>query len=166
MDLSLIAHTSTTIDAGPLSAEASGTLGTVLFFAYFLAAGSILFCVVKGKYGLAILAGILPVVGPVIGTVGAVRLAKPRSLWARYLYDREAMEQAIERHEPPINLSKIAPRSGKKSLLRCLAWEMIRILTDLKTWADRSIFDVVNRAPVSARRSSCRSSRHLRSNGW
>ena len=48
----------------------------------------------KGKYWFGLLA---LATGPTIAGVGAVRLAKPGSPWARRLYSREKMEQAIER---------------------------------------------------------------------
>jgi len=83
--------------------------GLPVFIALSLAAGSILFSLLKGKYGIAILFFLIPGVGVILSCVGAVRLAKPRSVWARYLYDRKTMEKAIERHEPPIDLQKYPP---------------------------------------------------------
>ena len=48
----------------------------------------------KGKYWFALLA---MVTGPIVGAVGAARLAKPDSPWARRFYSREKMARAIER---------------------------------------------------------------------
>ncbi len=48
----------------------------------------------KGKYWFGLLA---LVTGPTIGLVGASRLAKPDSSWARRLYSREKMQRAMER---------------------------------------------------------------------
>ena len=76
---------------------------------FTLAAASIvwfglIFSALKGKYGFLVLAFLVPGIGTIISVVGGIRLAKPRSYWARHLYDRKAMAAAIERHEPPINL--------------------------------------------------------------
>ena len=62
------------------------------------------FSAIKGKYGFVLLAFLIPGIGTILTVVGGIRLAKPRSYWARNLYDRKAMAAAIERHEPPINL--------------------------------------------------------------
>lgn len=85
-----------------------------ILIAISLAAGSILFNILKGKYGIALLVIFVPAVGLVLSCIGAVRLAKPRSYWARYLYDRKTMEKAIERHEPPIDLQKYPPPKLRK----------------------------------------------------
>jgi hypothetical protein len=52
-------------------------------------------CVTKGKYRLALLS----VFFPPIALVGAIRLARPGSSWARHRYEREPLqrERAIER---------------------------------------------------------------------
>ena len=78
-----------------------------------VAFGSVMFCLAKGKFGFAILAFVAPGLGIILCLVGAVRIAKPRSAWARWLYEREAMETAIERFEPPIDLDKIPPRGSR-----------------------------------------------------
>jgi len=80
-----------------------------ILVAISIAFGTILFNLLKGKYGIALLVIFVPVIGLALSCVGAVRLAKPRSYWARYLYDRKTMEKAIERHEPPIDLQKYPP---------------------------------------------------------
>ena len=55
----------------------------------------VLVCVLKGKYRLAALA--LPV--PVVAIAGALRLARPRSLWARRRYPAERIAAAAKRAE-------------------------------------------------------------------
>jgi hypothetical protein len=75
-----------------------------LVIVYSLMAFSVLFCAVKGKYGFVLLGMLIPVIGIPLCGVGAVRLAKPRSWWARHMYDRKVMLDAIDRHEPPIDL--------------------------------------------------------------
>jgi hypothetical protein len=47
----------------------------------------------KGKYGF----GVLAMVTYVFGIVGAIRLAKPDSPWARRFYSAEKMKLAMER---------------------------------------------------------------------
>ena len=77
-------------------------------------ASTSLFNVLKGKYGIALLVFTVPAVGLILSCVGAVRLAKPRSYWARYLYDQDLMAKAIERHEPPIDLEKYPKPKQRK----------------------------------------------------
>lgn len=55
----------------------------------------VLTCVLKGKYRLAILA--LPI--PVFSIGGAVRLARPRSVWARRRYSPARVAEAARRAE-------------------------------------------------------------------
>ena len=74
-----------------------------------LAVGSVLFNLLKGKYGIALLLFLVPGIGLVASCIGAFRLAKPRSIWADFLYDRKTMDRAIERHEPPIDLQRYPP---------------------------------------------------------
>jgi len=52
-------------------------------------------CALKGKYRLALVAAFLPPVA----VVGAVRLARPGSLWDRRRHDAEAHDRAVERAE-------------------------------------------------------------------
>jgi hypothetical protein len=54
---------------------------------------SILICVLKGKYRLAIIS--LPV--PLLAIGGAIRLARPGSIWARRLYSPARSEKAASR---------------------------------------------------------------------
>jgi hypothetical protein len=53
----------------------------------------ILICVLKGKYPTALLGLFLPPVG----WIGAVRLARPSSVWARHRYSQKRMERAERR---------------------------------------------------------------------
>lgn len=50
-------------------------------------------CVVKGKYSLALI-GIFV---PLVALVGAFRLARPRSVWSRHLYDARREDRARQR---------------------------------------------------------------------
>jgi hypothetical protein len=51
-------------------------------------------CLLKGKLAT----GIIGVVVPVVSAVGAVRLARPRSFWARRWYGEAAMRRSTERY--------------------------------------------------------------------
>jgi len=54
----------------------------------------------KGKGGLclvALVAGLIPGLGNAVALVGAIRLAKPNSWWARRWYDRAKMKAARAR---------------------------------------------------------------------
>jgi hypothetical protein len=50
-------------------------------------------CVLKGKYRTALFGLFLPPVG----LIGALRLARPRSIWARYRYRGQELERATHR---------------------------------------------------------------------
>lgn len=54
---------------------------------------AILVCVRKGKYSTAVLGVFLPPVA----WIGAIRLARPRSMWARHRYDPAKLERAQAR---------------------------------------------------------------------
>jgi hypothetical protein len=58
-----------------------------------LVAVSIIVCIAKGKYPTALFGAFLPVVS----IVGAIRLARPESRWARRRYSPEKVEQASKR---------------------------------------------------------------------
>jgi hypothetical protein len=79
--------------------------GGALIVAYHgLSVISAIVCLSKGKWIVGVIGFLL---WPV-GLVGAVRLARPDSFWARRLYDPEKMQRAIERYredqprEPPV----------------------------------------------------------------
>ena len=57
----------------------------------------IVISLLKGKY-LMTLVGLFFLGNLIVWTVGAVRLAKPRSWWARRRYDEDKMLKARERH--------------------------------------------------------------------
>ena len=52
-------------------------------------------CVVKGKYRTAIIGTLVPFVA----LIGGIRLARPRSMWARRRYRPDKMARAVERAE-------------------------------------------------------------------
>jgi|GEM_PF-6338563 len=76
----------------------------------------VIFSALKGKYGFVLLALLVPGLGVILSIIGGVRIAKPRSFWARHLYDRKAMALAIERHEPSIKLDNYPERKLRKGL--------------------------------------------------
>lgn len=55
----------------------------------------IVVCVVKGKYRTAIIGTVVPFVAP----IGAIRLARPNSMWARRRYQPPKKARAVERAE-------------------------------------------------------------------
>ena len=77
----------------------------------------ILWCVLKGKYYVALLGAFLPP----IALVGAIRLAKPGSIWARRFYSPGRCEAAAARQAcPPTTLgSRASPvaEPGRRSAL-------------------------------------------------
>ena len=52
-------------------------------------------CVVKGKYRTAIIGTLVPFVA----IIGVIRMARPRSMWARRRYGPDKMARAVERAE-------------------------------------------------------------------
>lgn len=58
-----------------------------------LSYSSVLICVLKGKYRLALVASFVPL----IGWIGAVRLARPSSWWARRRYSADDLARAERR---------------------------------------------------------------------
>jgi hypothetical protein len=75
------------VDAAELSLRISAT--GVLILDAFLA----LTCVLKGKYR----SGLFGLFLPPVGLVGAVRLARPGSIWARHRYHGKRLEHATRR---------------------------------------------------------------------
>jgi len=56
--------------------------------------GSLLaICLAKGKYGVSLFGLFVPV----ISTIGSIRLARPRSAWARHFYSEAKLERATGR---------------------------------------------------------------------
>lgn len=54
-------------------------------------------CILKGKAGMAVMGVLL---FGVVGIVGACRLAKPTSWWARNQYGHDKLKKSWERFEP------------------------------------------------------------------
>ena len=75
-----------------LRASAAGTAWAILGY-HLLSVGAAVACATKGKWVMAALGVLL---WPV-GLVGAVRLARPDSLWARHLYGPAEMARARRR---------------------------------------------------------------------
>jgi len=70
----------------------------------------------KEKFGMALLS----IVIPVIGIVGALRLARPTSLWARAFYSQAKIDRAGERfaHKAASSLSRRKGGPGKDIVSR------------------------------------------------
>ena len=86
------------VGISPFGVHDGGHLPRLIGFA--LVASNIVFSLAtftKGKLTLGLLAVFLPGVG----AVGASRLAKPRSLWARRFYDEAKLARTRRRHENP-----------------------------------------------------------------
>ncbi len=82
------------VGTSPFGIQGSGGEGRLIAFAmiaFNVAVALVTF--VKGKLAL----GMASVFIPVIGLVGAVRLAKPRSLWAKWFYGRNEQKLARAR---------------------------------------------------------------------
>ena len=67
----------------------AGVGGIIIHLALIVA------CVVKGKYRTAIIGTLVPFVA----LIGAIRLARPHSMWARRRYQPDKMARAVERAE-------------------------------------------------------------------
>ncbi|GAA3220095.1 hypothetical protein GCM10017691_04130 [Pseudonocardia petroleophila] len=83
------------LQAAPVGpATDGGALGTVLYLlvvALHLVTAGV--CVAKGKLAT----GVIGVVVPIVATVGALRLAKPGSVWARRRYGEPALARSRRR---------------------------------------------------------------------
>ncbi|HWL32524.1 MAG TPA: hypothetical protein VNP89_02865 [Gaiellaceae bacterium] len=79
-----------------LIASTAATAGGILFVVTLLLAvgASIVICAMKGKWGM-VFGG---VVLHLLWYVGAIRLAKPNSWWARRFYDASKLATAQSRH--------------------------------------------------------------------
>ena len=75
-----------------------GTVGFVLVFVFLAAA--------KGRVFLAVL-GIFV---PIAAMVGALRLARPSSIWARHRYGAATMQRAQRRYAPSTRLARLGTR--------------------------------------------------------
>ena len=81
--------------AGPASSHAAAAIGSYLFTVAIDLALSII-CIIKGKLAT----GVIGAVVPVFALVGAVRLAKPSSPWARRRYAGAKLSRAQRRFGP------------------------------------------------------------------
>jgi hypothetical protein len=85
---------------GAVIAGADPAGGALIVGYHALSAVSAVICLAKGKWIVGVVGFLL---WPV-GLVGALRLARPGSRWARHIYERDKLERAIERYrvqEPP-----------------------------------------------------------------
>jgi len=57
--------------------------------------GPLVICVLKGKYGFALFGVLISA----LWWIGAIRLAKPTSLWARRWYGEAKLAQAEQRYD-------------------------------------------------------------------
>jgi len=65
----------------------AGVGGIIIHLAFIVG------CVVKGKYRMAIIGTLVPFVA----VVGAIRLARPHSMWAKRRYQPAKMAQSVDR---------------------------------------------------------------------
>lgn len=78
----------------PFNAETDVEFGPVAFAATApINIAAAIFCVVKGKYSTAIVGVFIPI----FAWVGAIRLARPRSTWARRRYSPAKLEKSTAR---------------------------------------------------------------------
>ena len=56
--------------------------------------GYVIVCLLKGK----IVTGLVGFFVPILGLIGAIRLAKPESFWAKRWYGEEKLAKAAERN--------------------------------------------------------------------
>jgi hypothetical protein len=71
--------------------------------------GAVFLCVLKGKYKMALIGALVPIVAE----IGAIRLARPKSRWARRRYSEKKMAKAIRREEK--RQARWAPITGRVS---------------------------------------------------
>jgi hypothetical protein len=86
--------------------EPASILGTAAAVALVL--GLAVICFAKGR----VLLGVLGLFIPLVGLVGAVRLAPPSSLWARRRYSGPRMERAVARFSPTRRATRWQRRIG------------------------------------------------------
>jgi hypothetical protein len=67
--------------------------------------------VVKEKFGMAILSLVIPIVG----VVGAIRLGRPYSLWARAFYKDGRLARSTQRYSTPRGLERVLPRLHRRA---------------------------------------------------
>ncbi|MDQ2700936.1 MAG: hypothetical protein M3Y23_06370 [Actinomycetota bacterium] len=82
---------------------------TILIFALYTVV--MVVNAMKGKWWFAVGSIVIPLVF-FAALVGAVRLAKPTSFWARRLYDREQMERSVKRILSEDEYAEFRKRTG------------------------------------------------------
>ncbi len=92
-----------------LGAHILGVLIALVIFAWLI--GVPLACALKGKWWFMLFA----LLGGWLGLVGAIRLAKPDSYWARHWYGDEKMATTEQRFAPDPALSEPAPHHPEDS---------------------------------------------------
>ncbi len=84
------------MEASPVGAAQGEDVGTSLYallVCFHLATAGV--CFVKGKLAT----GLIGIVVPIVATVGAIRLAKPTSIWARKRYDDKKLARSHRRFD-------------------------------------------------------------------
>ncbi len=77
--------------------------------------GYIIVCLLKGK----IFTGLIGLAVPIVGLIGAIRLAKPESFWAKRNYDEAKLERSRARHaDDDAYIQKWRDRFGAAENLR------------------------------------------------
>ena len=77
-------------DTVPMWAKALITTGIIA-----LHVGAVFICLIKAKYKMALIGALVPLVAE----IGAIRLARPNSRWAKRRYSEKKMAKAIRREE-------------------------------------------------------------------
>jgi hypothetical protein len=99
------------LQASPVGAANSDDLATWLYL-LLVSAHLVMACIcfVKGK----IATGLIGIVVPVVATVGAIRLAKPTSVWARRRYDADKLARSQRRFDSEYEqrLNRLRDRLG------------------------------------------------------
>jgi len=86
--------------------EPASVLGTALSVGVIVALAFV--CFVKGR----VLLGVVGIFIPIFAAWGAVRLAHPRSIWARRFYDEAKQARAEERFAPDRPMMRLGRRIG------------------------------------------------------
>ena len=118
-----------------------------------LVLASVAACIAKGKYGMALLGIVFHPAWP----IGAIRLAKPNSFWARKYYDDAKRARSVERH------ADVAAQDGRRVLqlrLRARPRRAVSVPQVRRLVRRRALTRVTRSArPVADRSSPCYSER-------
>lgn len=85
------------IGAAPAGVTSNSTENQAGWFVVVLVVihvGYVILCLLKGK----IVTGLVGFFVPILGLIGAIRLAKPESFWAKRWYDEQKLAKATERN--------------------------------------------------------------------